>query len=193
MLARYPARATCLDQATLVSALPTELKANVELYLRERFPGSEEVCAILMHVVAIRPTALRVKELFETVEAAALIGRQIAERKKRSSGKSKKQQSHGQTNCTGMYFSACRMLLVLSCFVYSISFIFDSQFPYSAANLLRVVAARFAAGRVQTEGDSPSNAPTASVSEGQAPQRPAMRAIFDLACGHGLLGVLLAY
>ena len=67
MLERYPRRATTLDQATLVADLSAELKENLSLYLRQKFPGSEEVCEIMFAIAARAPTALRVKELFETV------------------------------------------------------------------------------------------------------------------------------
>lgn len=74
MLERYPRRATTLDQATLVANLAPDLKDNLSMYLRQRFPGSEEVCAIMFGIAEHAPTALRVKELFETVEAATMIG-----------------------------------------------------------------------------------------------------------------------
>ena len=76
MLERYPRRATTLDQATLVADLGPELKDNLALYLRQRFPGSEEVGDIMFAVAERAPKALRVKELFETVEAATMIGEQ---------------------------------------------------------------------------------------------------------------------
>lgn len=76
MLERYPRRSTTLDQATLVAELVPDLKENVSLYLRQRFPGSEEVCAIMFGIAERAPKALRVKELFETVEASTMIGEQ---------------------------------------------------------------------------------------------------------------------
>jgi len=82
MLDEYPRRATTLDQSTLVGHLETSapaLHANIELYLRQSFPGSEEVAGILLEVARQHPTTLRVKELFETVECAVLIGRDISE------------------------------------------------------------------------------------------------------------------
>ena len=73
MLDRYPRRATTLDQATLVGGLEPALITNVELYLKQRFPGAEEVAEILLCVAKRHPRALRVKELFETVERSARI------------------------------------------------------------------------------------------------------------------------
>lgn len=94
MLERYPRRATTLDQATLVADLPHDLKENLALYLRQKFPGSEEVGEIMFAVAARAPKALRVKELFETVEAATMIGEQRNE----SGSLGKNKTKHGCQN-----------------------------------------------------------------------------------------------
>ena len=63
-------------------------RANVELYLHTRFPGSEEVAAILMQVAKDRPTALRVSEApspqFSHSAANRLISHRCESRSKES-------------------------------------------------------------------------------------------------------------
>lgn len=77
-----PRRETTLDQHAFVSELRRELVEMLRDYLTRSFPGSPEVASALLDDVAVRhPKHLRVKELFETVEACKHAGAQIASMK----------------------------------------------------------------------------------------------------------------
>ena len=54
------------------------VKSRIRDYLTRSFPGSPEVAEALLDVSEHHPTHLRVKELFETVEACKHAGAQIA-------------------------------------------------------------------------------------------------------------------
>ena len=135
MLARYPSRATTLDQAALVADLTPALRENLALYLKVRFPGSEEVAAIVWRVAERCPTALRVKELFENVEAASMIGREIAAANKAAAKRSRRKAKRPKEQQVG----------------------------------------------------------EAAPGDDGGPDAAGLQVVYDLACGHGLLGCLLAY
>lgn len=75
-LERFPRRGSTLDQHVQVSELPPGELELVELYLAWRVP--QHVAAALRRVWQSHPNALRVKELFETLETYALIERQLS-------------------------------------------------------------------------------------------------------------------
>lgn len=141
MLDKFPCRESTLDQHTQVSELSPELLMLITQYLAYRFQGdAAEVTAALQSVWQNHPKSLRVKELFETVEALSLISQQLDIIR-----------SKGQ--CTR---------------------------SRSAAVL----------GRSQR-----NNLPSKEDVDAPVDGNPglAIKTIFDMASGHGLLGVLLAY
>ena len=80
LLDRLPQRAASLDQHVFVAHLPAVLRENVRGYLLRSFPRSPEVAAALLdHVAVHHPTHLRVKELFETIEAVKHAGNHVHE------------------------------------------------------------------------------------------------------------------
>ena len=74
----FPQRDNTLDPQTMVGELAPERRERIRAYLTARCPGSEEVAAIMLDLAEKHPKQLRVKELFETVEAATLIGAELA-------------------------------------------------------------------------------------------------------------------
>jgi hypothetical protein len=144
MLERYPSRATTLCEKKLVADLDPVLTENLQLYLKQKFPGSEEVCNIMFWIAGRERTALRVKELFETVECATMIGREV---------------------------SAC---------IKSVA----------KQNKIKKKAAK---KRARQSADGESGVGAAAAGEETPGLEEGVRVIYDLACGHGLLGCLLAY
>ena len=68
-----PMRASCLQQNVLVAALPPEQQLRVWAFVRRRcMPQNPEVARALAVCAKACPTALRVKELIESVEAYAV-------------------------------------------------------------------------------------------------------------------------
>ena len=79
-LDRFPRRESCLCQHAMVASLEPSLLAFLQrAYLPARFERqSAEVGASLRWVFERHPDSLRVKELFETVEAFSIIEQQVA-------------------------------------------------------------------------------------------------------------------
>ena len=78
LLDRLPRRNSTLCQHALVANLSPPLLAEIREWLLSSFPGSPEIATCLLDYVAVtQPTHLRVKELFETVEAAKHAGSHI--------------------------------------------------------------------------------------------------------------------
>lgn len=142
MLDHFPSHDSSLDPRTLISELPFELQEFVAAFLTHRFPHStSEVPLALKCVWQNHPKSLRVKELFETVEAYALISQQLD--LIRSQGRCRRSRS-------------------------------------------APIAGRLHSNAVFCKKSNASLPVDAST-------EVAIDTIIDMACGHGLLGVLLAY
>ena len=124
-LSDFPHRSSCIDQSLMVSTLSPQLRARFWRYLRDTFGKHyPELASILHHVSVSNPQYLRVKELFENLEA----------------------------------FQIVSSIIIMS---------------------------QDTANNIDPNGSSTStgtNSPKANIDT-----------IYDLACGHGLLGILLAY
>ena len=136
LLHRFPQRGTVLCQHAQVAELPQELSLLIErVYMPSMFPGScSEVAVALKWMWQRHPAALRVKELFETVETFSVIAKQIAYIQSRAAKQAK----------------------------------------------------------TRKKGGGASSASSSSAAAATAEYTP-IEHIFDFACGHGLLGVLLGY
>jgi hypothetical protein len=85
-LSLYPSRGSTLDQHAQVSSLEPDLQKKIELYLLSSFSrlrggggdGAEAVLRAFKSLWETCDTALRVKELFETVESFKHIYKQVA-------------------------------------------------------------------------------------------------------------------
>lgn len=142
MLDLFPCRESTLDQHAQVSELAPELQIIIATYLDHRFPDTtSEVATALKWVWQKYPKSLRVKELFETVEAFALIAQQLD-----------LIRSRGQCG-----------------------------------------RSRTAAVVGRSRGKSSHKAVGDASDLVDADSGPVIDTIFDMACGHGLLGILLAY
>ena len=84
----FPMRATCLDKHATVGALPARARARFWRYLHDRFGARAPELAAVFHDVDARGGGryLRVKELFEALEAADVIARHIAATEARRGG-----------------------------------------------------------------------------------------------------------
>jgi hypothetical protein len=115
------------------------------------------VARVLLGLGASHPTALRVKELFETVEAAAMIGREIT-----AVSKKWRQQAKARAKAAKQ----------------------RQRRPQQEAEA--------EAENAKGEGAAAAAAPPVEAAVGVGGVG-GIGVIYDLACGHGLLGVLLAY
>ena len=86
MLLSFPRRESTLDLHTMVEMLPQTLTDQVEAYLaqKERATACPGLASALRWVWTHHPRCLRVKELFETVEAFAVLVSQLKRLKARS-------------------------------------------------------------------------------------------------------------
>merc|ERR1740139_965151 len=78
-LADFPHRSSCIDPSLTIDTLPPHLRARFWRYLTDSFGQHyPELPAIFHHISLSTPRYLRVKELFEALEAFQIIGRAIA-------------------------------------------------------------------------------------------------------------------
>ena len=103
LLDRFPRRETTLCQKTMVASLPPALLAHVTAYLAQREKCCPGMGAALAWVWRAHPKALRVKELFETVETLALLVSQL----KQLQALHKKSGSGGRQRVRRVFDLAC--------------------------------------------------------------------------------------
>eukprot|EP00936_MAST-01D_sp_MAST-1D-sp1_P001718 g1718.t1 len=77
---------TILSPSTMVAALDEEQKALLCAYVAYRNPHSPELMDIIEHIVRTEPTHLRLKELFESMEACRKIATFIVDLQKKGAG-----------------------------------------------------------------------------------------------------------
>ncbi len=160
LLDRLPQRADSLDQHAFVAHLPAALREGVRGYLLRSFPGSPEVAAALLdHVAVHHPTHLRVKELFETVEAVKHAGNHVHELMQRG-----RQRKRGRRQAV------------------------DDDAVGGGGGGGGGGGSSSSGGGGGGGSSSSGDGGSGSSSSGGA-----VSALYDLACGHGLGGVLMAY
>uniref|UniRef100_A0A7S4EJT3 C2H2-type domain-containing protein n=1 Tax=Pseudo-nitzschia australis TaxID=44445 RepID=A0A7S4EJT3_9STRA len=138
----FPHRSSCIDHSLLISTLSPQLRARFWRYLRDTFGDHyPELASIFHHASVHYPQYMRVKELFENLEAFRIVSRIVLLSQEQDSSGAK--NKHEKRNNNG--------------------------------------------------NDNDVNNSRTTNKKGRNNNTKNIDVIYDLACGHGLLGILLAY